>query len=339
LLVFVYSDYYGSSEKNLVSLVRWYLISCLCVALFGVVQFFAGIEGHELLITQWLIYKQIPRLNGISYEPSYFAIYMIGAWGTVAVLLDYNVQSILPRRTLQAALVLLTTVIVLSTSRSGIAACYGGFVLFAGYWLLQAIKGRRIGAWRYWLMFIGIGLPLVVTYIAFLKFPAFAGAMVGGLGIDRTSSYSVLDRFRAYDETLRLVRRHSIVGVGIGGIGPSIAESLNPGITLESYLRDKINGLNVFLEAFAAGGIVGGLAFIGYLISLFAHLAKRLPLKDDLSRISLALGLGLLFELFLLVFEQNLVRVYLWIHIAVFSAALSANPDAAVCTPKVNGAS
>ena len=59
--VIVYANYYGRTEFGFYKLVRWYLISCMCVAAFGVVQFVIGTTGHDFLIRQWIIYHRFPR--------------------------------------------------------------------------------------------------------------------------------------------------------------------------------------------------------------------------------------------------------------------------------------
>ena len=65
-------------QGNLQILLKLYLASYAFVAAFGIVQFISPIlGGPALLVEQWWLPGRVPRVNGFSYEPSYFATYLI----------------------------------------------------------------------------------------------------------------------------------------------------------------------------------------------------------------------------------------------------------------------
>lgn len=77
----------------------------------------------------------------------------------------------------------------------------------------------------------------------------------------------------------------------------------------------------VFLEILAASGIFGFLPFILYIGILFVkpmQLVKKLELENQ--KILTALLFSLLSEIIILQFNQNILRPYFWLHIAILSA-------------------
>ena len=161
MLILFYTNYYGISPERLHSLLRWYVWSFIFVACFGLLQFAVGLFGISLLTSQWFIANRFPRINGFSYEPSFFALYLMCGWVALAVLADSS-SKIISRRLVVWSLILLSVTIVLSTSRSAIAMMYGVLILFSGTWLLKAIGGRRIGKIRWALASVGLAAPVLI---------------------------------------------------------------------------------------------------------------------------------------------------------------------------------
>jgi hypothetical protein len=80
-------------------------------------------------------------------------------------------------------------------------------------------------------------------------------------------------------------------------------------------------GQSVFAEVAAASGILGSIPFFGFLVvSCIAplQLARRAPQVE--AAWLRALVVSLLFEWAILQFNQNILRLYLWVHIAVLAA-------------------
>ena len=136
--------------------------------------------------------------------------------------------------------------------------------------------------------------------------------MTTGLGFLNNATHSVTERQDSFNYTVALALKHPFIGVGLGGVGPSIANTLFPGITYDDYVGHKIEGISVFVEVFAATGIIGGIALLVYFVKQYQFLFWRNVEDSDLYKVVLALGAGLLAELALLVAEQNILRTYLW---------------------------
>ena len=90
-VVFAAVQYYVHDRKQALQISRIYINVYIAVAAFGLLQFALGILGIELLIRQWWIAGRLPRLNGFSYEPSYYATYLITGWGMLAWLVERRV--------------------------------------------------------------------------------------------------------------------------------------------------------------------------------------------------------------------------------------------------------
>ena len=77
-LSFAMVNLFAGDARHLQILLKLYLASYVFVAAFGIVQFISPIlGGPALLVEQWWLPGRVPRVNGFSYEPSYFATYLI----------------------------------------------------------------------------------------------------------------------------------------------------------------------------------------------------------------------------------------------------------------------
>ena len=73
-MMFSFVQLFGRDSGTLCRLLRWYVYSFAFVAAFGLLQFAFPLLGlPSLLVTEWWIPGCLPRVNGFSYEPSYFA--------------------------------------------------------------------------------------------------------------------------------------------------------------------------------------------------------------------------------------------------------------------------
>ncbi len=78
--VFAVLQLYGQSDY-IDSLMKVYLLSYVFVAFFGLFQLVTpGLHLGTYFVTEWILHGKIPRINGFSYEPSYYATYMVMGW-------------------------------------------------------------------------------------------------------------------------------------------------------------------------------------------------------------------------------------------------------------------
>ena len=112
-------------------------------------------------------------------------------------------------------------------------------------------------------------------------------------------------------------------GYGLGGIN---AEAMRTeGMTIDEMKalgRGASTG-NVFLEVLAATGLIGTVLFLTYGWQLVAP--SLLPQKGGKSKdfIQLALVVALIGECMILAMNQNILRNYAWLHVAVLSCYAS----------------
>ena len=103
-----------------------------------------------------------------------------------------------------------------------------------------------------------------------------------------------------------------LLGCGLGAVTDEARLAAEP----ES---NPLGSGNVLLELLAAGGIAAGVAAVAYVLSLLRPGWQQRRSADDSAAVVRALGFGLIGILVLLMWNATILRVYLWVHIAVLS--------------------
>ena len=313
------------APSQVIILVRWYIYSFVFVALFGLVQFVSPVLGFGkyVLIQQWWIPGVLPRLNGFSYEPSYFATYLLMGWVICAYLIGSK-SSVFNRTHLQANLAIITLALILSSSRMGIVMMiiwYFQYPLRFINRLFHCCFNKRLAKIS---AYLGIVLVFIVVIIVYFIGTDNLSFLLAGLGLSGQASHSVSDRTHGAEEMLTIFLKSPVIGYSLGGVNAVLAEM--SGVT-SGDIADiaKYTGFSVFMEVLAASGLVG---FIPFIIFIWTIVVKPLRLAQKVSShqaaLLIALTLSLIFELAILQFNQNILRPYLWVHIAVLSASYSA---------------
>ncbi|MBV8864762.1 MAG: hypothetical protein JO210_05110 [Acidobacteriaceae bacterium] len=324
---------FGDSVRSVLTVLRWYTYSFALVAIFGIIQFllpFLGVRG--LLVTQWWIPDVLARVNGFSYEPSYFATYLLIGFVFTGSLRK-NLSSLLPARTLLAIYWLIAIGIVLSSSRMGI------------FFMLIDIFLSQLRPWRSFLAdflrlriascklrplipsFLSIALISVIasgTSLAIENNPAIALMFLNGTGISDTAAHSVVQRENTLEETFTVFIQHPVIGRSLGGVSVAIAGL--EGVKVQSFEASKdFEGMSVFAEALAASGVIGIIPFICFLIVTFREPLRLARVAAPFYTVLLhALLRSLLFAWAILQFNQNMLRPYLWTHLAILAMVYAA---------------
>jgi len=313
-----------STPSKAVGLVRWYVYSFVFVAVFGLIQFVSPLAGlgNNLLITQWWFYGILPRVNGFSYEPSYFATYLLMGWVVCAYLLQSK-STLFTRTHLQFYFLTISLALVLSTSRMGILMMLIWYIQYPLQLLVRLGLGHfNKRFFRITIIVLGVMLFLILLVIFVIGLDKLL-FLFSGLGIFDTSSHSISERKVRMMDTLSLFINSPVIGYSLGGIGPAIAHL--HGVTNIDFVAVKTyEGMCIFLEVLAASGLFG---FIPFAIFIFLMVSRPLRLArkvlSEQSKILVALTLALIFELVILQFNQNILRPYLWLHLAVLAASYS----------------
>ena len=328
-LIFAFAQLFGDSFERLQSILRCYAYSFGALAVFGIVQFALPLLGYASpFVTQWWIKDRLPRVNGLSYEPSYFATYLLIGFVFLRSLRHYNSRLIRPR-VLVSLYYLAGTAIVLSSSRMGIVFLLIDVLLDAfAHWFRFVKDAARLHFARQNIRAVIRSVPLIslvgvlviVGESTIERNPAIALMLLNGTGVSNTAAHSVVQRETSFSDTLTVFLEHPFIGRSLGGISPAIA-ALH-GRSVHSFEDSKeFEGMNVFAEALAASGVIGIVPFIFFLIAVI-----RRPLRlarvaaPECAVLLTALVRSLIFAWAILQFNQNMLRPYLWVHTALLAA-------------------
>ncbi|MFL6353278.1 MAG: hypothetical protein ACJ74Z_15720 [Bryobacteraceae bacterium] len=332
-LLFSFVQLFSDNRDALTSLLRWYLYSFGFIAAFGIIQFLLPLGGLPTpLVVEWFVRDSIPRVNGFSYEPSYYASYLLIGFVLVAALRRSQIRPLSPRA-MGAIYWAAAIAIVLSSSRMGVA-----FLLLdvISYPVNKVILGFKYPGR---ILFIPIRLKAVLPVAIFLcvigtgifaaqriigQNPEIVPILASGTGAYGTAAHSVLAREDSFANTLTVFAQHPFLGRSIGGVSSAIAEL--HGYTVTSFKDSKpFEGMSVFAEALAGSGLIGVIPFIVFLIlTIYKPLKLAGSSSPFYSAWLRALVRALIFEWAVLQFNQNILRPYLWIHIAILATVYAA---------------
>lgn len=320
LLIFS-SVQFINNDKKLLYVFKAYLYSYLFVGSFGISQFVLSVLGiNPPLVTQFWP-NGIARINGFSFEPSYFATYMIMGW-VLFLYLKLTKTSIVSKRFLNIGFGIITVSLILSTSRMGILMLglwVSGYVILFLKWIF---KGRFHKPYFKIILSFGVVFCAVVWFILFDSSGKY-DFLLAGTGLKGTANHSVETRDSDLRDTLNVFFESPFIGYSLGGVAPAIGGMYGVNVT-DQVTVQKYEGMSVFLEVLAASGIIGFIPFILYILSIIIKPLKLAKLiNKDSKDILMGFALSLIAILILLQFNQNISRLYLWFHIALLSSAYS----------------
>ena len=320
---------YGRAA-SIANLMRNYLYSYVFVAIFGMVQFVSpALHLGQPLVVQWIKHGVIPRISGFSFEPSYFATYMIMGWIAVVDLRVTKARLTSGRQWLWFAW-LMTIVLICSTSKTA----WLGMLLEGAARLLPLLwRTLRVQMVRLRVGSLVAPLPrlraVAVVGLVMVLSAAVLGAVsrivdlnvfLAGSGLNGTAAHSLNDRANRYGETLLVWRESPWVGYSFGGVSEVVAKLEGKEVRDRDDLK-RYQGSPVVFDVLAASGIVGFVPFVWFFaVITFGELRlMREHWADDRAKWLHALIRALAFEGFVLLSDQYLFRVYLWIHIAMIA--------------------
>jgi len=270
----------------------------------------------------WWRINLIPRINGLSYEPSYFATYLM--MGFVFLYFCYKKKIYFFRERFQLViLILLILAIFLSTSRMGILFMITIILYDFFKMLLVSFFTLRISRINLFISFSLLAFMFgIIVYI--LNNSALKNQYLAGTGIGHTAGHSTENRFKQMTNVWKVFEQSPVYGYSLGGIAPAIARFYGSN-TSDSKKVKEFEGLNIFLEVLAASGLIGFLFFGSWLFLFYrsciklAHGLRNNNLHREAGILE-ALIFALTAEFLLLMFSQNILRPYLWIMIGMINA-------------------
>jgi hypothetical protein len=333
---------------NLDWILKVYFYSFLVISILGFYQILLPfiIGDKTPFVEQWWQRYTLARINVFSFEPSFFATYMmIGCF--VWFILWIRKSNFINYKGITVAVTGL--IIFLSSSRIG----WIGIILIIGYGLIELIgyysidKKFTIQKSKFLIFFVVILLFAASFLLFIISNPERFQFIFEGTGLFDTTDHSYAMRSERTIQTFRvfLDRPLNIIfGVGPGGVGAYMVE--NPerfGLFAESF--KSLWGTepnNLIAEVLASVGIVGFVLFSWFIINILKrlwNLYKKGSLIKKYRTICLALFWGLIIELIILQFNQNYLRPYMWLHIGISIALVNTlehflkNKDSLVSIP------
>jgi len=253
-LSFAMVNVFAGNPVRLQTLLKLYLISFVFVATFGIIQFALPIAGGPaILVEEWWWLGKVPRVNGFSFEPSYYATYLIMGLVCLGSLRRSGVTEFQTRKW-TIAYVLMIIAMILCSSRIGIAfvlleisirplRSLAKIVRKPSLVLGFHVSGRKIllAAAFVWIGYIAIGK--VVDW--FVDDPETVRIAVSGTGLLGTPSHSVDEREEHFGDTLQAISDHPWMGSSLGGVTESIASYV--GIKPQNFEETKrFEGQSIF---------------------------------------------------------------------------------------------
>ncbi|MBU6157676.1 MAG: hypothetical protein KGP35_01480 [Bacteroidetes bacterium] len=318
----VYIDDYPHFFKIL----KYYLFSFIVISFFGLLQLVAGIFNINLFLEYYFL-SGIPRIHGFSYEPSYFSTYLFVAWGFHFVLFFSDYKTLKNKLYNNFSLLLLSILIFISFSRMAIFFMFLLLLAKFGALFLNSIIRLRVSVINLTFSLALFFVTFLIVGIAVFNFNEFISVFEGLPFLSRYS-HSAWTRIGDFESTLQIFINSPVKGYSLGGIAPAIAQ-LRGFTTITQEVVKQNEGLSIFMEVLAASGIFGFIFFVGFMYRLLSSgriLKKWAAINPSLEsteqlKIHHLLIVALIFQLLLLCLNQNILRNYLWVHIALINVS------------------
>jgi len=313
---------YGQNDM-IEPLVKMYLLSFVAVASYGLLQFISPLFGVVAPFTaQFYVSGKLARINAFSFEPSYFATYMILGW-IMVVDLRLSKARIVEGRFWKWAAIGLTAAMFCSTSKGAWAVMLVELAarLTPPVWrsFKRLVSSGKILIWLPNSRVVIAGLVLVslfgggALYLRKLHFdPLF---FLSGTGLAGSASHSLDTRVGDGFDTFHAFEDAPFIGRSVGGVAIYRAHREGIKVTTMEDVR-RFWGFPVLLDVLLASGIIGVIPFLVFLYtSTFGSLRMaRRYWPDERAKWLRAMARAMIFEWLMLAADQNLFRIYLWFH-------------------------
>lgn len=308
--------FFKEKDKHLL-FILW---TCVFVAMavICIIQLILGIWGIQFYQEQY--FGRLPRCDAFLSEPSYYACFILPGWVTFAWLLEQREEYIFSRKAQWGIWLLFTITLMFSTSRMGIlmTAAWLVFRLLAACFTHHSARRDRLKVLAFLiaasvlaLLMVGLIYAIANNELLAVKNsipPAqegFSDRIMDTAGSDTPRIEGMIWTLRAFWEN------HLWVGSSLGGVYAEVMHVAPENVWQVS---------NLCAELLVALGLPGFLALIAYLLRL---VQKSIIARKD-NKIIIAILWGILWQLGILQFNNNGLRIYVWVNIALLSTYLPA---------------
>ncbi len=311
------------------SLLRWFILSFVLLAAFGFLQFAVGFAGIDLFVSEWWIPNKVARINGLSYEPSYYATYLVAGWVLSMYLVEKRAFGSSPRL-VRAGAWFTSLALLLCTSRTGWIMMALWMLVRVGLFVSRTFTRGRLSVVSTRRMVLS-GAATAACAVLALSFSDRLASHVddiswigAGIGLFGEASYSRDDRVDSFSTTWQAFLKHPVVGAGIGAVPIEIAAQ--KGAMVLSLDDAKANeGFSLVLEILASTGLIGG----GLLGLFWLDVARAFRAvsrcANEFDRYALrGLAWSVAWISLAMFFNQNFLRLYIFVDIAILICGLVA---------------
>lgn len=312
----------GLQALTMRRVMQLYLLGFVLAASLGVFQFVTVMAGLDLFPSRVKSLAGLPRVHIFMYEPSFYGTYLAAGFVTLLVLCD-RACWLFPRFVQIAALGVVILAMVLSVSRMAMALLLAAAAWFVVWSLVRLVLMGRTSIVRLLVITALVSAGATAAYVLYelLGYQFFRSLMqgVGGLfAAEDISSHSIDDRTTGMRDTFLVWLENPLLGVSLGGVAEAIAAMR--GVPRVSADGKEIEGLNVFAEILAGTGIVGFALFMWFLSAVIGGaLWKRAQLIEPYASWLQALAIASFVQLLMLFWNQNILRPYVWMHLAMLA--------------------
>ncbi|MEN2998436.1 MAG: hypothetical protein ABDH28_05315 [Brevinematia bacterium] len=331
LLVFVFLNLSRSLDVNIV--LKLYILSFVIHALFGIVQ-----QVGFYLFGINIFMAQPGRMNGFTYEPSYFVTYLSPV---VILILLYSLfldpKDLKRNLPYYLSVGIIASALFFSTSKLVLIVLVLVLLFIVLFFALIPFKGGIKS------FVLQIGRNMVMVVVSFVVIFGITGFLIGTLPYYLYQGSQIDDRItlekkiseisesreetsfgprlEEFKKTMKVAIENPIVGTSLGGVAPH--KAVRAGVSPRNNQDVKpFEGMCVYAELLAGLGIFGflimalfGLFLVYDCVRVSISLIRRDMLREYV--VLFALISGLIIEMALLAFNQNILRFYLWNHVAV----------------------
>lgn len=347
-MVFLVVNYVGESRRRLVQVMRVYFFGFVLSSLVGMaIMALMGAGLYNIRDENGTIVEIAhPRLYAMNYEPSYFATYTITFLVLILFLRFWGKPALQAFGCKSWHFWTVVLAFILTVSRGGFVILIGFLTVMAAIELYEAFALRR-GYFKKWVSWI---------LLVFLAFSLLLGAVVAtsgslskemdiylfaGLGVGKRAKgvHSVGPRLITTAMTVETGLRKPFMGVGMGGFGKYFLENFGSYglarmwliMTMADLFANRDMGINlrkpepmcVTPEVFATTGVPGLILWLwfNFLIpSRLYKLSRRPELGEDMRAMLRGLAWGHVALFVIMHLNQNIMRPYYWLHIAMCCA-------------------
>jgi hypothetical protein len=311
--------YFFDTERKIDKLIKLYIYSFLFVSVFGLYQFISPMFGlAPVFVTQWWMPDQLARINAFSYEPSYFATYMIPGWILCYQMVKHKVDGIIPLKRVKWIFVIITVCLILSSSRMGWIIMIV-WLLQIPFKLIYGIVRTKVrhSQLKQFVVLLVSSAAVIAASVMINRYYVDLTMFLDGLGIAGGATHSSGARIDYLRLTVEAFTETPFIGRSLGGITPALATLQN--LPIGEDINKITSGMFLAAELLVASGLF---AFIPLLVYLFEIVFKPLKLANKITDpkyagLLKAFGWGIVFQFMIMQFNHNILRPYFWLQVSI----------------------